>query len=313
MPSFTGPLLSLLRVFAAIFAVMTISFVACEDISATQQQAPTQPTNEAQVTSEAATKPNTEATDQTPIDDLDSATEDDAIDYEESPHLDNTQTVTIEAKWKRLGKNQIWINHQDKQVMVRGRICLQEGPLEMFACPGRSKAHESVIATEARASEIHACLEALGFPPGKPCQWDPKYTPAHGPLVKIMVGWQEGEKFVQVNAREMVKASGTDKPLEKDWVFGGSQIYTDNVSEEKIYYADSGEMVCLSNFSTAMLDVQLESSDAAGGLLFEANKEKIPPPNTKVYMVFVPREAEVKPVDSSTKDAGTKNEDSQGK
>ena len=297
MPSFIGPPLSLLRFFAAIFAVMTISLVACEVKSATQQP-PAQPTNEAQVTNEAATKPNTEATDQTPTEDLDSGTEDEAIDYEESPHLDNTQTLTIEAKWKRLGKNQIWINHEDKQVMVRGRICQQEGPLEMFACPGRSKAHESVIATEARASEIHASLEALGFPPGKPCQWDPKYTPAKGPLVKIMVGWQEGDKFVQVNAREMVKASGTDKPLEKDWVFGGSQIFTDNVSGEKIYYADSGEMVCLSNFSTAMLDVQLESSDAAGGLLFEANKEKIPAPNTKVYMTFAPRHAEAKPDDS---------------
>ena len=312
MPSFIGPPRSLLRVVAAIFAVTAISLVACEDMSATQQP-PAQPTNDAQVISEAATKPNAEATDQAPTDDLDSASEDDAIDYEESPHLDNTQTVTIEAKWKRLGRNQIWINHEDKQVMVRGRICLQEGPLEMFACPGRSKAHESVIATEARASEIHACLEALGFPPGKPCQWEPKYTPARGPLVKIMVGWQDGDKFVQVNAREMVKASGTDKPLEKDWVFGGSQIYTDNVSDEKIYYADSGEMVCLSNFSTAMLDVQLESSDAAGGLLFEANKEKIPPPNTKVYMVFVPRNAEAKPDDSLSKDVDTKNDESRGK
>ena len=280
-----------------VLALLAVSLAACEDVSAIQQQS-SQPKIESQSTEEATTKPKTEVTEDVAPVDSDSTAKDDAIDYEQSPHLDNRQTITIEAKWKRLGKNQIWINHEDKQVMVRGRICQQEGPLEMFACPGRSKAHESVIATEARASEIHACLEALGFPPGKPCQWDPKYTPAHGPLVKIMVGWQEGNKFVQVNAREMVKASGTDKPLQKDWVFGGSQIYTDNVSEEKIYYADSGEMVCLSNFSTAMLDVQLESSDAEGGLLFEANKEKIPAPNTKVYMTFAPRHAEAKPDDS---------------
>ena len=220
------------------------------------------------------------------------------IDFEESPHLDNKQTITIEAKWKRLGKNQIWINHEDKQVMVRGRICLQEGQLEMFACPGSTKAHESVIASEAPASEIHACFEALGFPPGHPVKWDPKYTPAQGPLVKILVGWNDDDgNFVQVNAREMIKIAGTDKTLETDWVFGGSEIYVDNVTNEKIYYADSGEMVCLSNFSTAMLDVPIESSDAADGLLFEANKEKIPPPNTKAYMIFVPRKAETKPAD----------------
>lgn len=303
MPSFSGHARSFLRTFVALSAMAMLSLVACEQTSATQEPP-------AQATGETATEAQAETTDETPTDDPDSTAAADAIDYEESPHLDNEQTVTIEAKWKRLGKNQIWINHEDKQVMVRGRICLQEGPLEMFACPGSTKAHESVIASEAKASEIHACLEALGFPPGKPVQWDPKYTPAEGPLVKILVGWQDGNKFVQVNAREMVKVSGTGKPLEKDWVFGGSQIYHDNVSGEKIYYADSGEMVCLSNFSTAMLDVQLESSDAADGLLFEANKEKIPLPNTKVYMVFVPRKAEAKPTDSSSKDVEAKNNES---
>ena len=215
---------------------------------------------------------------------------DEALDFEESPpHLDNTQTIKIDESWKRLGQNQIWVNTQAKQVMVRGRICLQAGPLEMFACPGRTKAHESVIATEAKASEIHASLILLGFDPGKPVQWDPKYTPVEGPSVKILVRWKQGDQTVEVDAKEMVKLVGTDETLKQDWVFGGSQIYVDNVSGENIYYADAGEMVCLSNFSTAMLDVPMKSSDAAGGLLFEANKDKIPPRNTKVYMVFVPR------------------------
>ena len=227
---------------------------------------------------------------------------DEALDFEVSPHLDNTQTIKIDKSWKRLGQNQIWVNTQAKRVMVRGRICLQAGPLEMFACPGKTKAHESVIATEAKASEIHASLVLLGFDPGKPVQWDPKYTPVEGPSIKILVRWKQGDKTVEVDAKEMVKLAGTDKKLEQDWVFGGSQIYVDNVSGESIYYADAGEMVCLSNFSTAMLDVPMKSSDAAGGLLFEANKDKIPPRNTKVYMVLVPRKT---PTDKSLESAPT--------
>jgi len=310
MPLITG---HSLRLVVVSFAIAVVSLVACEDASSTQEQ-PAQPATEAASTNAAASSPAAaDLTNETLTDDADSTSEDDMIDYEDSPHLDNRQTITIEDKWKRLGKNQIWINHEEKRVMVRGRICLQEGPLEMFACPGSTKAHESVIASEAPASEIHAGLVALGFPPGKPAHWDPEYTPAHGPLVKILVGWQDGDEFVQVNAREMVKASGTDKPLEKDWVFGGSQIYVDNVSGENIYYADSGEMVCLSNFSTAMLDVQVESSNAADGLVFEANKEKIPPPNTKVYMIFVPRKAETKPAGASSKETETKDDDSPDK
>jgi hypothetical protein len=306
MPFSPGHSLSFLRTLVALLTITALSLTAPASASAKPQQ-PDQPSKESLPTKEASTAPQTKAFDQAQSEASDQIAQNNVPNDDEAPHLDNKQTITIAAKWKRLGKNQIWINHEDKQVMVRGRICLQEGPLEMFACPGNTKAHESVIASEAKASEIHACLEALGFPPGKPCQWDPEYTPATGPVVKILVGWKEGDKFVQVNAREMVRTSGTGKPLEKDWVFGGSQIYHDNVSGENIYYADSGEMVCLSNFSTAMLDVQLESSDAADGLLFEANKEKIPLPNTKVYMILVPRKAETKPTGSSPKDAEAKN------
>ncbi len=248
------------------------------------------------------------AVDQDTVPSVDTDANGQEIDFEEAPHLNNTQSLVIEDKWKRLGKNQIWINHTDKQVMVRGRICLQEGALEMFACPGRSKAHESVIAVEAKSSEIHQCFLALGVNPGKPVQWDPDYTPVQGPSVKILVRWQQGDDYHEVNARQMVKISGTNKTLEKDWVFGGSQIYVDNVSGEKIYYADSGEMVCLSNFSTAMLDVPMQSSDAADGLLFEANQENIPPPNTQVYMIFAPdttpRQPVEKPQDAAEGSAG---------
>ena len=226
----------------------------------------------------------------------------------DSPELDNEQTIEIAEGWKRLGKNQIWINHTTKQVMVRGRICLRVGGLEMFACPGNSKAHESVIAAEAKSSEIHACFVALGFDPGKPVQWDPEYTTATGPAINLLVKWKSGEFLKEINAKQMVKISGTDKTLENDWVFGGSQEFTDNVTGDKIYYADSGEMICLSNFSTAMMDVPIRSSDAADGLMFEANTPNIPPVNTKVYMVLTPSKSETKAAQDPPKQGEGKSE-----
>ena len=211
---------------------------------------------------------------------------------ETTPIVDKEQqSIEIADDWKRLGKNQIWINETNKKVMVRGSICLTEGPLEMFACPLQTKEHESIVAVEAKSSEIHACLVALGYEPGNPVQWQPDFKPAKGPSIQIEVRWKadgdENEKGV--DAKTMVRKSGTEETMDTDWVFGGSEIFVDRVDGRKIYYADSGEMICLSNFPTAMMDVPIKSSDSAEGLLFEANTKAIPPKNTQVYLIMTPR------------------------
>ena len=55
------------------------------------------------------------------------------------------------------------------------------------------------------------------------------------------------------------------------------------------YKAEGGDLVCVSNFPTAMLDLPIESSQKAESLLFEAYTERIPPKDTKVTIVLIPR------------------------
>lgn len=192
--------------------------------------------------------------------------------------------------WKQLGKESLWIDVKAKQLMVRGIICLREGPLEMFACPRNTKEHESIVSVDTSAMKIHASLIALGAEPGTPVQWDPEYKTAVGPAVPITVRWKDTDgKVIQRDAKEMVRKNRTDQTLQTDWVFVGSRFFTDQITGEKTYYADSGEMVCLSNFSTAMMDVPIQSSDAADGLLFVANTDRIPPVNTIVQLIFKPK------------------------
>ena len=78
--------------------------------------------------------------------------------------------------------------------------------------------------------------------------------------------------------------------MQHDWVFGGSIIEkieaSEDMPEQTYYLADSGELVCVSNFATATLDVPIRSSDANQGLLFEANTPNIPDVGTKAYVVF---------------------------
>jgi hypothetical protein len=52
--------------------------------------------------------------------------------------------------------------------------------------------------------------------------------------------------------------------------------------------ADSGEMICVANFTTAMMDLPIESSQSREGLIFEAFTENIPPIRTKVRLVLKP-------------------------
>jgi hypothetical protein len=47
-------------------------------------------------------------------------------------------------------------------------------------------------------------------------------------------------------------------------------------------------MICVSNFSTALMDLPIESSDSNSSLQFEAFTEKIPPVGTFVRLMLVP-------------------------
>lgn len=71
--------------------------------------------------------------------------------------------------------------------------------------------------------------------------------------------------------------------MKADWVFAGSGFSVDEMTGEKYYHAESGDIICVANFPTATIDVSIQSSASGeSNLLFEANKEKIPPRGTPV-------------------------------
>lgn len=219
----------------------------------------------------------------------------DASEQPQNAGEQEKQTIEISAPWVRLSKkHEIWIDMKSKKVMVAGQICLRQGGLEVFACPRRTKEHESIVSVNASALELHTCLIAIGADPGKPVQWAPDYKPATGPRINIEAVWSESGREVTRNAKELVRNFESKEVLQKNWVFCGSQFYVNPEDGSKTYYGDSGEMICLSNFSTATLDLPVESSGSNEMLLFEANTEKIPPLGTKVYLVLSVIDEELK-------------------
>jgi hypothetical protein len=188
----------------------------------------------------------------------------------------------------RLSKtDDVWIDRAKKQVVVGGRIALDEGVIEVFACPEKSKEHEAIVATRAPARLVHAALLAIGLEPGKPVSFDPEYAPARGPVVKVRMRWKDADgKLHDRPAGELIRNTKTEAALDTDWVFAGSVLWRDPADGKEYYQADSGDLICVSNFTTAMLDLPIESSQSNDSLLFEVFPGRVPPRDTDVELVL---------------------------
>ena len=65
-------------------------------------------------------------------------------------------------------------------------------------------------------------------------------------------------------------------------------IWKDPDTGKEHYYGDSGDFICVSNFTSATLDLPIKSSASANALTWEANPKKVPPLGTKVYLYLTP-------------------------
>jgi hypothetical protein len=196
-----------------------------------------------------------------------------------------------EAKKTLLGPNVfLEVQGQHRRVLISSEICLRKGALELFLCRKESKEHESIVHADIDGRDVHKALLAAGAEAGSPVQYVPKFSPPRGTSIKIGVEYEEKGKLVKKNAREWIKYSATGKELDVDWVFAGSLLVTDQLdtTKPKIYLANGGDMICVSNFEDAMLDLPINSSKDNAELSFEAYTERIPPLGTKVVVTLEP-------------------------
>ncbi|WP_145074764.1 YdjY domain-containing protein [Aureliella helgolandensis] len=191
-------------------------------------------------------------------------------------------------------ESRVWADKAKRRVAVDGFIALKEGQLEMLACIAGTKEHESVVAVFSQAKFVHAGLLAVGAQKGHPVRWEPTYAPPTGSEVKVTALWVDsaGKKHA-IDAREWVREAGTvDKTLDTNFVFAGSSLWTDPETGEQLYQAESGDLICVANFSTATLDVPLKSLKSNSLLTFIAFSERIPDPGTPVRLVLEVLDAE---------------------
>jgi hypothetical protein len=189
---------------------------------------------------------------------------------------------------KRLSPTEeVWIDPVRHEVVVGGRIALEKGPIEFFACPERTKEHESIVATRATARLVHTALLAIGLVPGKPVSFEPAYAAASGPRVSVRMRWTDANGAArECPAQDWIRDTRDGTAMKYEWVFAGSDFWTDPNDGKEYYQADGGDLICVSNFPSAMLDLPIESSQSNEALLFEVFEGRVPPQGTDVEILL---------------------------
>lgn len=263
-----------------------------------QQMAKTQDT-EAQDTETQGTETQDQTSTETIVDDSanQSATDPDKepvnnpidVDQPETPSAVAAKLFAAPTGAKSLSKRNLWVDPDAGRVYADGYIAMNDGPLEMFACPAGTKEHESIIATLAKASELHAGLLAVDAQVGTPVTYNPSFIPATGQRIRVWVCYfDEEEKYQVTDARQWIVRTGTTQTLKEDWVFAGSYIWTDPVDSRNYYQGDVGDMICVSNFTTAMMDIPVVSSADTDQLEYSPNTSQIPKRGTPVRLILEP-------------------------
>ena len=177
-----------------------------------------------------------------------------------------------------------------RRVLVNTTVCLRQGQLEQLLTRKRTKEHEAILVADIDARELHKALLLAGAEPGSPVKFQPKFVAPSGTAVKVSVEYKANGKTIRRPAQDWLRNIKTQKPLEADWVFAGSRLFKDpmNPNAAPYYLANDGDIVCIANFDTALLDVPFVSTMDNDHLTFEANTDLIPPLEASVTLILEP-------------------------
>jgi hypothetical protein len=185
----------------------------------------------------------------------------------------------------------LWIDKKQHEIVMKGKVTVREGNLEMLACPAGTKDYESIVAVSTKAAPVHAALLAVGAKVGHPSHYDSKtqkYTPPSGTEIGVFIRWTDNKGKHEARGEDWVRNIKTHKALEYPWVFGGSFFEAED-NGEKHYAADGGDFICVANFPTAMMDLPIDSPKSWDDHLFEPFTDRIPPKGTAVELVLKPK------------------------
>ena len=199
------------------------------------------------------------------------------------------------------------INAKERFVDIEATVCLDKGSLELIACTGKGKVHESIVSVEARPAHIHAALLLLGARNGNPSlrrllneeqtRWVD--IPAKGDVIDVFLEFKDASgKLVERPIGDFIARnkdaggkSGLGTPDAKEaarfpttFIFAGSQL-RDNGKAPKAYLADiSGHVISISSFGDELLCLPDFHSQDNGALNWRIDPTHLPKRDTKITL-----------------------------
>jgi hypothetical protein len=171
-----------------------------------------------------------------------------------------------------------------------GRVCLQRGLIEVFACTPYGKVHEAVLVLDCRPEHLHAGLLLLGMKetPGQVHELGGQGALA-GERASVLVSWTEDGKVVERPAEELLLDSRTGESMPRTgWVFTGSRFLRVG-GRERFAANASGQMITTFHDPDAILDNPLV--EGGDDTIYYANSKLLPRPGTPVLVRIAPAAA----------------------
>ena len=191
-------------------------------------------------------------------------------------------------------KKPIRIDREKKVIEIDGRICLEEGPLELFACAEGGKEYESLVALEGEPWQLHVSLLLLGLKTGGGPEFQGDPTAPYGSRLIIEIEWKEDDKVIRKRIEDLIyDTSLKDSMPHVLWVFIGSKFEKNEKGETYYVAGRDRSIITVFHDPYTVIDNPLESG--GNDTTYVVNKKIAPPLNTPVTLIIRP--GKIKPPD----------------
>lgn len=198
------------------------------------------------------------------------------------------------------------VDRETRTIEIDAEVVQRDVALELLLTSlVNGKPHEAILATPVSGAQLHAALLLMGLAPGRPVHWEslptgePVLVPPAGAEVHVAFRYDDEGATRSAAAHEWLLTAEGEPVDPVRWVFVGSDVL-----EEGGYWADlQGEIVSVSNFPSAVLDVPFQSTTENAALVFRANPAAVPALGTLVTLVIdVPADQQTAAVARATFD-----------
>ena len=154
---------------------------------------------------------------------------------------------------------------------------------------GLGREYESILDANVDARKVYEALVRAKAVPGEPVRFEPYQAP-RGQTIRILLRYERDGKQHTDTAQSWLrtKSGGAAKV---DWVFAGSRWLADEDDPNKLHTflaQTDGVLMSLGNMESALLDVNVRSSNLQADIDLDYNSERIPPIGTPVTVILEP-------------------------